>query len=106
MPFHKKKKSLTEAAKVLLDDADQLATQAEGKAGTPMARLVTESNMLRKRYIEKMAELRQVEEEVESVVFQNETFFHWTKKSCFPVQIHFSICDACVVGLKFDFKWH
>lgn len=43
----KKKKSLSEVAKVLLDDADQLATQAEGKAGTLMAQLITKSNTLR-----------------------------------------------------------
>ena len=44
----KKKKSLSEVAKVLLDDADLFATQAEGKAGTLMAQLITKSNTLRK----------------------------------------------------------
>ena len=53
-------------AKVLLDDADQLAVQAEGKAGTLMAQLITKSNTLRKRYKDKMAELQQVEEELKS----------------------------------------
>ncbi|CAJ1069773.1 uncharacterized protein LOC119021703 [Xyrichtys novacula] len=42
----KKKKCLSEVAKVLLDDADQLTTQAEGKAGTLMAQLITKSNTL------------------------------------------------------------
>ena len=51
-------------AKVLLDDADQLAEQAEGKAGTLIAQLITKSNTLRKWYKEKMAELQQVEEEL------------------------------------------
>lgn len=60
----KKQKCLSEVAKVLLDDADQLATQAEGKAGTLMAQFITKSNTLRKRYKEKMAELQQVEEEL------------------------------------------
>lgn len=60
----KKKKCLSEVAKVLLNDADQLAVQAEGKAGTLMAQLITKSNTLRRQYKEKMAELQQVEEEL------------------------------------------
>jgi len=50
--------------KVLLDDANLFATQAEGKAGTLMAQLITKSNTQRKRHKEKMAELQQVKEEL------------------------------------------
>ena len=55
-------------AKVLLDDADQLATQAEGKAGSLMAQLITKSNTLRKRHKEKLAELAEVEEELKKAL--------------------------------------
>lgn len=64
----KKKKCLSEVAKVLLDDADQLATQAEGKAGSLMAQLITKSNTLRKRHKEKLAELADVEEELKKAM--------------------------------------
>ncbi|KAL7380604.1 hypothetical protein ABVT39_020589 [Epinephelus coioides] len=57
---HMKKK----VAKVVLDYADQITTQTEGKTGTLMAQLITKSNTLRKRYKEKTAELQKVKEKL------------------------------------------
>lgn len=48
-----KKRILVQVSVSLQRDADQLAEEAEGKAGTLMAQLITKSNTLRKRYKEK-----------------------------------------------------
>ncbi|XP_035985123.1 uncharacterized protein LOC118558689 [Fundulus heteroclitus] len=61
----KKKTILIEVANSLEKDADKLAEQAEGKSGTCMAQLITKSNILRKRYKEKLTELKEVEKELE-----------------------------------------
>ncbi|KAJ8348774.1 hypothetical protein SKAU_G00273630 [Synaphobranchus kaupii] len=62
----KKKKTLLEVSDSLEKDADKFAEQAEGKSGTLMAQLITKSNVLRKRYKEKLSELKQVEAELEN----------------------------------------
>ncbi|KAJ8251913.1 hypothetical protein COCON_G00212250 [Conger conger] len=62
----KKKKTLLEVSDSLEKDADKFAEQAEGKSGTLMAQLITKSNVLRKRFKEKISELKQVEAELES----------------------------------------
>ncbi|XP_072564979.1 uncharacterized protein [Paramormyrops kingsleyae] len=62
----KKKKILVQVSMSLQRDADQLAEEAEGKAGTLMAQLITKSNTLRKRYKEKTSELQQIETELEA----------------------------------------
>lgn len=56
---------LIKVANSLEKDADKLAEQAEGKSGTLMAQLITKSNILRKRYKEKITELKEVEKELE-----------------------------------------
>ncbi|KAK5894066.1 hypothetical protein CesoFtcFv8_010793 [Champsocephalus esox] len=62
----KKRKILKEVCGVLQKDADQLAEQAEGKAGSLMAQLLTKSNTLRRRHKEKRIELEQTEKEWDS----------------------------------------
>lgn len=62
----KKRKILKEVCAVLQKDADQLAEQAEGKAGSLMAQLLTKSNTLRRRHKEKRIELEQTEKEWDS----------------------------------------
>ncbi|KAK1886444.1 Zinc finger MYM-type protein 1 [Dissostichus eleginoides] len=62
----KKRKILEEVCGVLQKDADQLAEQAEGKAGSLMAQLLTKSNTLRRRHKEKRIELEQTEKEWDS----------------------------------------
>ncbi len=54
-------KILKEACDILQKDADRLAEQAEGKAGSVMAQLITKSNTLRRRHKEKRIELEQTE---------------------------------------------
>lgn len=49
----KKMRILVQVSMRLQGDADQLAEEAEGKAGTLMAQLATKLNTLRKRYKEK-----------------------------------------------------
>lgn len=61
----KKMMILIKVANSLEKDADKLAEQAEGKSGTLMAQLITKSNILRKRYKEKITELKEVEKELE-----------------------------------------
>lgn len=61
----KKKVTLSEVANSLEKDADKLAEQAEGHSGTLMAQLITKSNILRKRYKDKVAELKEVARELE-----------------------------------------
>lgn len=62
----KKKRILVQVSMSLQRDADQLAEEAEGKAGTLMAQLITKSNTLRKRYKEKTNELQQIETDLET----------------------------------------
>lgn len=62
----KKKVVLNEVASSLEKEADKLAEQAEGKSGTLMAQLITKSNVLRKRFKEKLSELKGVESELEN----------------------------------------
>nr|XP_023653575.1 uncharacterized protein LOC111836490 isoform X1 [Paramormyrops kingsleyae] len=56
---------LSRVCESLQNDADKLAEQAEGKAGSKMAELITKSNTLRRRHKEKKEELRQLEERIE-----------------------------------------
>lgn len=55
---------VAEVANSLEKEADKLAEQAESKSGTLMAQLITKSNILRKQYKEKVAELKEVETEL------------------------------------------
>ncbi|KAL2083672.1 hypothetical protein ACEWY4_021445 [Coilia grayii] len=64
--LRKKTVVLTEVATSLENEADKCAEAAEGKSGTLMAQLITKSNVLRKRYKEKIAELKGVESELEA----------------------------------------
>ncbi len=45
-------------------DADKFAEEAEGKAGSKMAQLITKSNALRRASKDKSAELKNIEEEI------------------------------------------
>lgn len=63
--LRKKRVILNEMATSLEKEADKLAEQAEGKSGTLMAQLITKSNILRKRFKEKVSELKGVESELE-----------------------------------------
>lgn len=56
---------LSRVCESLQNDADKLAEQAEGKAGSKMAELITKSNTLRRRHKEKKEELRNLEERIE-----------------------------------------
>ncbi|KAG5263637.1 hypothetical protein AALO_G00266980 [Alosa alosa] len=56
---------LSRVCESLENDADKLAEQAEGKAGSKMAELIIKSNTLRRRQKEKKEELRQLEERIE-----------------------------------------
>lgn len=58
----KKRESVCES---LQNDADKSAKQAEGKAGSKMAKLITKSNTLHRRHKEKKGELFQLEERIE-----------------------------------------
>ncbi|ROI26655.1 hypothetical protein DPX16_21598 [Anabarilius grahami] len=64
--WKKKKRILVQVSTSLRKDADQLAEEAEGKAGTLMAHLITKSNTRRKRYKEKTNELQQIETELDT----------------------------------------
>lgn len=50
-------------AESLFRDADKFA-EAEGKAGSQMAQLITKSNALRRASKEKSAELKNIDEEI------------------------------------------
>ena len=63
----KKKKTVQEVSESLARDADNLAEEAEGKAGTQMAQLITKSNALRRSYKEKIAELQNTAEEIAAI---------------------------------------
>lgn len=56
----------TQVSTSLHRDAHQVAEKAGGKTGTLTAQLITKSNTLRKRYKEKLCELKQVEAELET----------------------------------------
>ncbi|CAM4572875.1 unnamed protein product [Leuciscus chuanchicus] len=60
----KRKTSLKEASNCLAREADMLAEEAEGKAGSKMTQLLSKSNALRRAYKDKMAELRKIEAEI------------------------------------------
>ncbi|KAI4791418.1 hypothetical protein KUCAC02_027788 [Chaenocephalus aceratus] len=62
-PLKKKREILKEVCGVLQKDADPLAEQAEGKAGSLMAQLLTKSSTLRRRHKENRIELEQTEKE-------------------------------------------
>ncbi|KAK9970374.1 hypothetical protein ABG768_026321 [Culter alburnus] len=64
--LEKKKRILVQLSTSLQKDADQLAEEAEGKAGTLIAHLITKSNTRRKRYKEKTNELQQIETELDT----------------------------------------
>lgn len=51
-------------AESLFRDADKFAEEAEGKAGSQMAQLITKSNALRRASKEKSAELKNIDEEI------------------------------------------
>ncbi|XP_041857298.1 uncharacterized protein LOC121650073 [Melanotaenia boesemani] len=55
---------LSSVCESLQNDADKMAEQAEGKAGSKMAELITKSNTLRRRHKDKTKELRQLEERI------------------------------------------
>ena len=59
-----KRKTVQEVSGSLARDADRLAEEAEGKTGSHMAQLITKSNALRRSYKEKLAELKNIEEEI------------------------------------------
>ncbi|CAM4639158.1 unnamed protein product [Leuciscus chuanchicus] len=56
---------LSRVCESLENDADKLAEQAEGKAGSKMAEFIIKSNTLRRMQKEKKEELRQLEERIE-----------------------------------------
>lgn len=59
-----KRRRIQEVSEGLVKDADKLAEEAEGKAGSKMADLITRSNILRKGYKEKLAELALLDKEI------------------------------------------
>lgn len=61
---------LSSVCESLEKEADKLAEQAEGKAGSKMAELITKSNTLRRRLKEKKEQLCQLEERVEEKASQ------------------------------------
>lgn len=61
---YKRKETLLDVCESQEKDADMFAEQVEGKSGTLMAQLISKSNILRKRYKEKMSEVKKVEAEL------------------------------------------
>ena len=59
-----KRRRIQEVSEGLVRDADRLAEEAEGKAGSKMADLITRSNILRKGHKEKLAELDVLDKEI------------------------------------------
>ncbi|KAK0141222.1 hypothetical protein N1851_021736 [Merluccius polli] len=59
-----KRRRLQEVSEGLARDADRLAEEAEGKAGSKMADLITRSNLLRRGHKEKLAELAVLDKEI------------------------------------------
>ncbi|KAL6471512.1 hypothetical protein MHYP_G00201620 [Metynnis hypsauchen] len=60
----KRKKSLEDVSTCLAREADSLAEEAEGKAGSKMAQLLSKSNALRRAYKEKLAQVKILETEM------------------------------------------
>ncbi|KAL6491508.1 hypothetical protein MHYP_G00018590 [Metynnis hypsauchen] len=60
----KRKKSLEDVSTCLAREADSLAEEAEGKAGSKMAQLLSKSNALRRAYKEKLAQVKILETEI------------------------------------------
>lgn len=60
----KRRNTMQTVAESLSRDADKIAEEAEGKAGSKMAQLITKSNALRRASKEKSAELKNIEEEI------------------------------------------
>ncbi|KAL3063671.1 hypothetical protein OYC64_000077 [Pagothenia borchgrevinki] len=60
----RRKKSILEVSEGLARDADRFAEEAEGKAGSKMAMLISKSNLLLRGFKEKLAELEIIEKEI------------------------------------------
>ena len=60
----KRKRTILEVSEGLARDADRCADEAEGKAGSKMAELISKSNILRRGCKEKLAELETIEKEI------------------------------------------
>ncbi|KAM6967770.1 uncharacterized protein FYW47_006504 isoform 2-T2 [Aplochiton taeniatus] len=60
----KKRKTIQEVSDSLARDADRFAEEAEGKAGSRMAQLITKFNALRRGCKKKLAELNNIVEEI------------------------------------------
>lgn len=61
----KQRRVLDEVCAILENDANKLAEEAEGKAGSKMAQLITKSNTLRRRHKEKKEELVKMDKTIE-----------------------------------------
>ena len=62
----KKRKTLQDVTVSLEEEGDKLAEQAEGKAGTLMARLITKSNLLRRKCKENSGIIKKMEADLEA----------------------------------------
>lgn len=58
------RKRLQEVSESLVRDADRQAEEAEGKAGSKMADLISRSNLLRRGHTEKLAKLAIIDDEI------------------------------------------
>ena len=59
-----KRRRVQEVSEGLARDADKMAEEAEAKAGSKMACLITRSNILRRGHKEKLAELALLDKEI------------------------------------------
>lgn len=62
--LRKKRSSIQEVAGSLARDADKLAEQAESKQGSKMTELIVKSNAFRRSHKDKLAELKNIDEEI------------------------------------------
>ena len=62
-----KRRRVQEVSEGLARDADMLAEQAEAKAGSKMADLISRSNLMRRGHKEKLAELALLDKEITSM---------------------------------------
>lgn len=62
----KRKTNLEDVSACLVREADTLAEQAEGTAGSKMAQLLSKSNALRRAHKEKLTELKALETEIDA----------------------------------------
>ncbi|KAG5272523.1 hypothetical protein AALO_G00166480 [Alosa alosa] len=62
----KRKTNLEDVSACLVREADALAEQAEGKAGSKMAQLLSKSNALRRAHKDKLGELKALETEIDA----------------------------------------